>query len=541
MTLTLEGIDVDAQLIDLDQADCEESLAAFVRMAWHVIEPGSEYIHGWHIDFICEHLEAITFETELEDGGFYNRLLINVPPGTMKSLLTNVFWPSWEWGPQNMPHLRYVCTSHSQNLAIRDSTKMRRLIQSDWYQARWGKRVKLTGDQNAKTKFENTATGFREAVAFESMTGVRGDRVIIDDPHSVDSAQSDAMRQSTIETFLEAVPSRLNNPSKSAIVVIMQRLHEEDVSGVILDKGLGYDHIMLPMRYDPMRAMPTLLGNEDPRSKDGELLFPKRFPEEVVDRDERVMGPYATAGQFQQAPEPRGGGVIKREWWKTWDGPSFPPFDYVIASLDCAYTTKTENDPSAMTVWGVWSGGDQVAQVTRVPNREGDMMASLERTYTQEHPRCMLMHAWQDRLELHDLVEKVRDTMQRYGCEKILIENKAAGHSVAQELRRVYGHDDFYVELVDPKSQDKLARLYSVQHLFSEGLIYAPDRSWADMVITQAAQFPRAKHDDLVDTISMALRHLRQIGVLIRNEEWTSALDESRMHTGSASEPLYPV
>jgi predicted phage terminase large subunit-like protein len=169
------------------------------------------------------------------------------------------------------------------------------------------------------------------------------------------------------------------------------------------------------------------------------------------------------------------------------------------------------------------------------------MMASLERTYTQEHPRCMLMHAWQDRLELHDLVEKVRDTMQRYGCEKILIENKAAGHSVAQELRRVYGHDDFYVELVDPKSQDKLARLYSVQHLFSEGLIYAPDRSWADMVITQAAQFPRAKHDDLVDTISMALRHLRQIGVLIRNEEWTSALDESRMHTGSASEPLYPV
>ena len=541
MTITLEGIDVDAQLIDLDRADCEESLAEFVRQAWHVIEPGAEYIHGWHIDFICEHLEAITYGVEKEDGGFYNRLLINVPPGTMKSLLTNVFWPAWEWGPMNMPHLRYVCASHSQNLAIRDSTKMRRLIQSEWYQSRWGDRVKLTGDQNAKTKFENTSTGFREAVAAGSITGARGDRVIIDDPLSVEDAASDAVRETCKEWFLEAVPSRLNKPIESAIIVIMQRLHEEDTSGVILEKGLGYDHIMLPMRYDPMRAVPTMLGREDPRREEGELLFPARFPLEVVERDERVMGPYATAGQYQQSPEPRGGAVIKREWWHLWEGQSYPPFDYVIAALDCAYTTKAENDPSAMTVWGVWSGGDQTAQITRVPTRDGEMMAALERTYTQEHPRCMLMYAWQDRLELHDLVERVRETMQRYNCEKVLIENKAAGHSVAQELRRIYGHDDFYVELVDPKSQDKLSRLYSVQHLFAEGLIYAPDRSWADMVITQAAQFPRAKHDDLVDTVSMALRHLRQIGVLIRNEEWTSSLDESRMHTGSSEEPLYPI
>lgn len=539
--IIVEGIDVEAQLIDLDRADSAESLANFVRLAWHIVEPGSEYIHGWHIDFICEHLEAITDGVELEDGSFYNRLLINVPPGTMKSLLTNVFWPAWWWGPRGEPHKRFLCASHSQSLAIRDSTKMRRLVQSDWYQARWGDTVTLTGDQNAKTKFETTAMGFRESVAAGSITGSRGDVVIIDDPHSVEGASSDQMRASTIEWFLEAVPTRLNSPIKSAIVVIMQRLHEEDVSGVILDKGLGYDHIMLPMRYDPARAMPTLLGYEDPRSEDGQLLFPRRFPEEVVDRDERVMGPYATAGQFQQSPEPRGGGILKREWWKEWDHASYPPFDYIVAALDCAFTTKTENDPSAMTVWGVWSGGDQTAQITRVPTREGEMMAMLERTYTQEHPRCMLMYAWQDRLELHDLVERVRETMQRYGCEKILIENKAAGHSVAQELRRIYGYDDFGVQLVDPKSQDKVSRLYSVQHLFAEGLIYAPDRPWADMVITQAAQFPRAKHDDLVDTISMALRYLRQIGVLIRNEEWTSSLDEGRMHTGSSEGPLYPI
>lgn len=536
-----KGVDLDKQLIEIDQNICANSLVEFVRLAWHVIEPGAEYVHGWHIDFICEHLEAITDGVELEDGTYYNRLLINVPPGAMKSLLTGVFWPAWWWGPRNEPHKRFLCASHSQGLAIRDSTKMRRLIASEWYQDRWGDRVKLTGDQNAKTKFENTATGFREAVAAGSITGSRGDIVIIDDPHSVESAASDAMRASTIEWFLEAVPTRLNNPMKSAIVVIMQRLHEEDVSGIILDKGLGYDHIMLPMRYDPARAVPTLLGIEDPRSEEGELLFPARFPEEVVDRDERVMGKYAAAGQFQQEPIPRGGGIIKAEWWKLWDRESYPPFDYIVAALDTAYTTKQENDPSAMTVWGVWTGGDQTAQVTRQITREGEMSAAIERTYSQEHPRAMLMYAWQDRLELHELVDRVREVMERYGVDKLLIENKAAGHSVAQEIRRLYGYDDFAVQLTDPKTLDKTARLYSIQHLFAEGLIYSPDRSWADMVITQTANFPKARHDDLVDTLSMALRHLRDTGIIVRNDEWTAEVDRSRMHTGAPEEPLYPI
>ena len=519
---------------------CEKSLTEFIRQAWSVVEPGQPYSHNWHVDLIAAHLEAITDEVTFDEE-YYNRLLINVPPGSMKSLLVNVFWPSWEWGPRNMPHLRYVCTSHSQNLAVRDSTKMRRLIQSEWYQKRWGDRVQLTGDQNAKTKFENTATGFREAVAFESMTGVRGDRVIIDDPHSVDSAQSDAMRASTIETFLEAVPSRLNNPTKSAIIVIMQRLHEEDVSGVIIDKQLGYDHIMLPMRYDPGRAAPTMLGYEDPRTEEGELLFPDRFPEEVVDRDERVMGPYATAGQFQQSPEPRGGGVVKREWWQLWDHPSYPAFDYVVASIDTAYTSKTGNDPSAMTVWGVWSGGDNTAQITRSVSRENEMMAMVERTYKEGHPKAMLMYAWNERLEFHDLITKIQETMDMYGVDKLLIEGKASGISVAQELRRSFGYDEFSVQLVNPGSQDKVARLYSVQHIFAEGLIFAPDRSWADVVINQVAQFPRGKHDDLVDSTSMAIRHMRETGLLVRGSEWTASLDNDRTHVGSAPEPLYPA
>jgi len=533
--------DVDEALIELDRIDAAESLAKFVRMAWHIIEPSAPYVHGWHIDFLCAHLEAVADGVEIAEGEYYNRILANVPPGTMKSMLVSVFFPAWVWGPKKQPHKRFLCASHAQSLAIRDSTKTRRLVVSHWYQARWGDQVTLTGDQNAKTKFENTATGFREAVAAGSITGSRGDIVIIDDPHSVESAGSDAMRASTIEWFLEAVPTRLNNPERSAIIVIMQRLHEGDVSGVILEKQLGYDHIMLPMRYDPGRAAPTLLGWEDPRREEGELLFPARFPEHVVDRDERVMGPYAAAGQLQQSPVPRGGGIIKREWWQLWERESYPQFDYVVASLDTAYTTKQENDPSAMTIWGVWSGGDQTAQITRAPTSDGEMMAVLKRTYNEEHPKCMLMYAWAERLELHELVEKVRETMDRYGVDRLLIENKAAGHSVAQELRRVYGYEDFGVQMVDPKTLDKMARLYSVQHLFAEGLIYAPDRSWADAVINQASQFPKGKHDDLVDTVSMAMRHLRDIGLLVRGAEWTAEVDESILHRGAPAEPLYPV
>ena len=532
-------IDIEAQLLDISRAECEESLAEFIAQAWHVIEPGAPYVHGWHIDFICEHLEAITAGVEL-DTGPYNRLLINVPPGTMKSLISNVFWPAWEWGPCNMPHLRYVCAAHKvENLSARDSRRMRELITSEWYQARWGDRVSLARDQNEKLNFQNTAKGFRIATAITSLTGIRGDRVIIDDPHSVDSAASEAQRESEVTTFLEAIPTRLTDPINSAIVVIMQRLHESDVSGVILDKQLGYDHICLPMRYDPDRHCATALGVEDPRTEPGELLFPARFPAAIVDRDERAMGPYATAGQFQQLPTPRGGGVIKVEWWQPWEEPAYPPMDLIVASLDTAYTTKQENDYSALTVWGVFTADRTVAQASRVAGRDG--LVNVERVYQEGAPRVMLMAGWQERLELPELVERVASTCRRMRVDRLLIESKAAGLSVSQELRRLYGHEDWAVQLINPGSLDKLARLYSVQHLFSEGMIYAPDRHWADTVIRQCEIFPKGKHDDLVDTVSQALRHLRELGVLSRSAERMADIDEQMRHRGRAPDPLYPA
>lgn len=529
----------DEVLDDLVKEECAESLSAFIEHCWPIIEPSVPYLPNWHIDFICAHLEAITDGVKLDDGSYYNRLLINVIPGGMKSLICAVFWPLWEWGPRNLAHHRYICVSHSQDLAIRDGLRMRRVVESEWFQRLWP-HVKLTSDQNQKTRFENTATGWRMAAAAGSITGARADRVIVDDPLSVSDAMSAQVTETTNTWFLEAVPTRLSSPKKSAIVVIMQRLSESDTSGLILDKQLGYDHIMLPMRYDPIRAAPTQLGYEDPREVEGELLFPDRFPIEVVERDEKIMGPWATAGQFQQSPEPRGGGIIPRDKWELYPHDNYPQFDYIIAALDTAYTLKAENDPSAMTIFGVWSDGEQLAQVSRNIGAREDSDAIVSRQYKEGHPKVMLIHAWTERLELHDLVERVRESCARYQVDNLLIENKAAGISVGQELRRIYGSDGFGVQLYDPKNADKMARLYSVQHLFYDGIIYAPDKTWADQVINQCAVFPKSKHDDLVDCVSMTLMNLRKSGMLLRNREYTEQLTDSILHKGAPPAPLYP-
>lgn len=298
--LTLSTPELLAVADDAQRELCKRSLAAFARRAWPILEPSTDLKWGWALDAICQHLEAVT-------AGDITRLLMNVPPGSMKSLLTGVIWPAWEWGPKGMTHHRFLATAHKQDLAVRDNLKCRRLIRSPWFQRLWP--VALTSDQDAKTKFENDRTGFREAMAFTSMTGSRGDRVILDDPHSVDDANSPVKLAADITTFREALPSRVNN-DQSAIVIVMQRLHEQDVSAVAVQ--LGYEHLMIPMRFEADRRCVTSIGWADPREHDGDLMFPERFPEKQVIELETVLGSYATAGQLQQRPAPRSGGMFQR-------------------------------------------------------------------------------------------------------------------------------------------------------------------------------------------------------------------------------------
>ena len=295
------------------RAECQR-LTGFIRNAWHVLEPAAPYVEGWAIEAMCEHLEAVHAVEIL-------RLLMNVPPGMMKSLLTGVFFPAWEWGPKDMPHLRFLGTAHKETLAIRDNVKMRRLVESEWYRALWPD-VRLVRDQNAKGRFENTKTGFRIASAFSAMTGERGDRVQLDDPHNVKGAESEAEREDTLFNFRETLPTRMNDHKRSAIIVIMQRLHEGDVSGEIIAQHPEYTKLILPMRFEPARRCTTSIGFTDPRTKEDELLFPERFGEEEVEQLEKDLAQYGTAGQLQQRPTPRQGGLFMVERIKIVKAPS---------------------------------------------------------------------------------------------------------------------------------------------------------------------------------------------------------------------------
>lgn len=333
-----------AALDALDKYESEQSLINFMKLGWHALEPGVEFVANWAVHAICDHLEAVT-------RGDIRRLLINVPPGCTKSMTTNVFWPAWEWGPKALGHYRYISFSHEQNLATRDLVRGRNLINSEWYQRLWGDQFVWKSDQNAKTYYENDNTGWRQACAADSMTGRRGDRVIGDDPHTVKGAESEAKREDMLQTFSETIPTRLNKMDESAIVVIMQRVHEKDVSGLILSSEMEYEHLMLPMEFEESRRCystvpPTYMQSEkelvffddktkswvsheiedtpseerynvDIRSDEDELLDPVRFSGKSLAELKSALrswgGSYAEAGQLQQRPAPRGGGMFKKE------------------------------------------------------------------------------------------------------------------------------------------------------------------------------------------------------------------------------------
>lgn len=509
-------------LSDLDKADSEESLLKFIKYHWKILEPTQPFATGWALEAICEHLEAVTY-------GEINRLLLNVPPGFMKSLATDVFWPAWEWGPKNMPSMRYLSFSYSASLTERDNNKFRALIRSPEYQEKWADKFGISPVAFNTVKAENTKTGWKLATSVGGVgTGERGDRVIIDDPHNVKDSESDTVRDETVRWFRESLQTRLNNPDSSAIVVIMQRVHESDVSGTILAGEMGYTHCCIPMEYDGARHCVTSIGWEDPRTDDGELAFPERYSPATIKQLKNDMSDYAIAGQFQQAPTPRGGGMLKSDWWKVWPPQGedfdergkplkpldFPQMEYIVASLDTAMTTKEENDYSALSIMGVW--------------------------FENKHPKIMLMSFWQDRLDFHSLIEKVKKTCRARQVDVLLVEAKNNGFSVAQEIVRLCGAEEWNT-ILEPVKGDKLARAYSIQHLLRNGLVYAPVRAWADLLIDQCSTFPRGAHDDGPDCFVQGLAYLRRTGLLQTTEESQAEQYRAAVWTGSDDEPLYDV
>jgi predicted phage terminase large subunit-like protein len=460
----------DADLLNVERELCRRSLAHFAQRAWHVLEPAAELKWGWALDAICLHLEAVT-------NGQIKRLLMNVPPGSMKSLLTGVIWPAWEWGPRGMPEMRFVGTAHEETLAIRDNRKCRDLITSDWYQRLW--KIEMAADLNGKREFGNTKKGFRQARAFTSMTGVRGDRVILDDPISADNANSPAALEEARLAFTETLPTRVNN-DQSAIVVVMQRLNEKDVSGVIKDMGLPYEHLCIPMRFEPGRRCMTSIGWVDPRQKEGELMFSERFGEAQVQELERTLGSYGTAGQLQQRPAPRGGGIIKEAWFRYYT--ALPRLEFRTIHADTAQKTGEENDYSVFQCWG--------------------------RSITGE---AVLIDQVRGKWEAPELVVQARAFWHKHRAtdgaplRAMMVEDKVSGTGLIQTLRR-----ESIPIIPVQRSKDKLSRGYDAAPFIESGNVLLPqDASWLSDLLAEASSFPGGAHDDQLDPMFDAIANVQ--------------------------------
>lgn len=454
-----------ADLEAVEREYSKRSLGNFIKRAWPHVDP-QPYIHGWHMDAMAEHLEACA-------SGQITRLLINIPPGTSKSTATSVFFPAWLWGPHGKPGTRFIGASYEQSLATRDNRKTRMLIESEWYQRHWP--TSLTSDQNEKTGFENTAQGFRQSCAVKSMTGKRGDFVVWDDPLSPEKAYSETERETANRIFAETLPTRLNNPDRSVIIIIMQRLHENDVSGYILARDLGYEHLCLPMEYEPDRACKTSIGFKDPRKKAGELLFPARFSADVVKRDKDVMGSFATAGQFQQRPVPREGGMFKQHWFNPVQ--AIPAGTQLVRGWDLAASTKSDSPWTAGVKIGKTPAGRYIiAGVVR------------ERVTT---PRQLIRNT-----AAHDGAEVFISYPQDPGQA-----GKDQAQSIAQDLAG-------YRFKSSPESGDKATRAEPFAAQCEAGNVDIIKADWNAAFLDEICAFPFGQFMDQVDATSRAFNEL---------------------------------
>lgn len=469
----------------------EKSLLEFTRQAFHIIEPGVQFKSNWHLEAICDHLEAVST-------GEIQNLICNIPPGCMKSILVSVMWPSWEWCKR--PELRYMGASYGSDLAIRDAMKCRDIILSEWYQRNWPDTVIRQG-ADQKTKFELTAGGWRMATSVGGRaTGEHPDRKIVDDPLSAAQADSDAERESA-NTWFDRTLSTRGESRGARTVVVMQRLHEHDVTGHILADLHGYEHLCLPMKYEGNRAK-TSIGWEDPRTVQGSLLWPEMFPKESVTKLERLLGEYGTAGQLQQRPAPAGGGILKTDHFRLWPHDrELPVIEYVVQAYDTAYTEKTTNDPSAFQTWGVFEHS----------GKRG----------------ALLLDCWADHLTFPELLGKMIDewhsvygkTDKRKGkkADILLVEAKASGLSLIQSLRQ----SNLPAIAYNPTS-DKISRAHQAAPILELDCLWVPESgkepgkpvTWARDFIKELTLFPNGQHDDQCDVFSMVMIYLRDGGWL---------------------------
>lgn len=558
--------------LEAQKEACEADLFEFGRLVWPILEPANPLTEGWALRTLCDVLMAVT-------DGHHQKVIFNIPPGSGKSLWLNVIWPAWEWGPQNMPHLRYLSASYSQRLPERDNLRFSRVINSPQYQRLWGKRVTLLRD--GQELVENTATGWKRVTSSRGgTTGHRADRILIDDANDPKNVESDEVRKSTVQWLTEVMPDRLNDLQTGVIINLQQRMHDDDATGTLRKYWRNFAWVMIPMEFDPLRASSVVIRSDedgtplqvwrDPRGLDdagyeleglyfddngtlrvragspmalaeGELFWPERFTPAAVADLKSIKQAYAWAGQYQQSPTVRGGGVIREDWWQTWASPELPLLGTVVAALDTAIKEGQENDFNAFQTWGAFSG-------------------------TDGSPKLILTSAWKMRTNLAELIRRTAESCYERKVDYLLIEDKARGHDVAAEIARQYADAPWRTILIPANgrgafSGDKRARLEAVSAMFSGdvrhipspgepgkfiehwsgGMIFAPYVEWAQEVIDEIVGFPGKSHDDHVDACSIALSWVRRHGVVVRKAEYDAAEHEKKIYRKTLAVPYATI
>lgn len=459
------------QDIDQVRANCL-TFRGFAREAWPIIEPATALKWNWHLDCIAEHLEAISREQ------LRPRAIFNVPPGCSKSTMISVLWQAWEWGPLARPGLKFLSTSYELGNVARDTRKTRDLILSEWYQMLWPD-VVLT--RTAETSFQNSKTGTREGVAFGSLTAKRGDRLTIDDPHSLDGAESETEREKAVRRFLEGGQNRLNDQVKSAIVIVMQRLHEADLTGALLARDVGYEHIMLPMEFEPERRCVTSIGWQDPRSYDGELLDPQRFPKQAID-ELKFENDYMYAGQYQQRPAPREGGMFKVE-----------------------RITGAENE---LLVTHVPLGARRVRgwDIAGSTRKKSPFTVGVKMAYLA--PILYIEDVVRERAEIEVAEKLIEDTCHGDGVQvrqSLPQDPGSAGKSQKRHMAVNLAGLDFSIT---PETGDKTDRAIPFASMCNAGNVRLVKAPWNKAYIEELRNFPGSTYKDQVDASSRAFMEM---------------------------------
>jgi predicted phage terminase large subunit-like protein len=470
----------------------ERSLYEFCKQAWHIIEPGIKFVDGWHVRAIC--LEC----QELVDnpGG---RLLINIPPGCMKSLVVNVFFPAWVWGPRGWDAARFFHASYSPDLGVRDSVRCRHLIESDWYAAQWGGRFHLTSDQNQKGRFENSGRGYRISSTIGGrVTGEHPDFKILDDPHDIKKAESEKERTGACDWYDRTLSSRGKNRGARTIIT-MQRLHESDLSGHVLKKQADEIHkgtladahwieVCFPMRYEPDRMTATPCGTSDPRTELGGLLWPDVFDEITIKSLENELGQAATAGQLQQRPPEHYEGAewpanyfTNKIYFDEWPAPQ----DIVlrICSLDPSKGATEKSDYQAYINMAITGDGLMWIQADMV--REDISKIAV---------RCF-QHSAGFNPDAFAIEENFFNGML---SASVHAESKANGFMIP------------VVEIYNRIKKTQRIRLLTPYLSKGEFRFKSGCQSTA-ILISQLKSFPGGLHDDGPDALEMAVRTAREI------------------------------